>query len=200
MAEQAAARPLATSAAANRAGAAPFGTRLLAYLLDSVVLFGFTMLFASVAFINIFLRSESGRTRASDEVIWDSVILLVLTVPAWLLVSLLLTWRRGQTVGQYVAGLRLAREDGADPGIGQLALYWLALHPLLFHPLLGGFWLLMAVVALSLQQHDAVLVLSLGIAILCLLAPIASLVFAMLDPERRAIHDRIAGIRVVRLE
>jgi uncharacterized RDD family membrane protein YckC len=204
MAEPLAAASLGASAegeeALGYAEAAPLGPRLLAYVLDSIVLFAFTMLFATASFLNIFLRSESGGAKASDAVIWNSVIILMLTVPAWFAVSLFLNWKRGQTVGQYVLGLRLAREDGNEPHLSNLLVHALALGPLQFHPLLGGFWLLLGFASLSLGEPDAILVFAAAAFLLCLVSPVAALVSALFDGQNRTLHDRIAGIRVVRLE
>jgi hypothetical protein len=36
-------------------------------------------------------------------------------------------------------------------------------------------------------------------AMLCLLAPLAGFAFMSIDPDRRAIHDRLANLHVVRL-
>ena len=177
-------------------GPAGLGSRLTAYLLDSVFLFAFTMLFATASFLNIFLRSDSGRDNASDGTIWLSVYMLLLTVPAWFLFNLALTSRRRHTVGQYVMGLRLASADDAPLTAKRLATYWLALHPLLFHPILAGFWLLFAWVAISISENDLALILGLALAVLCVLAPLASLAFALFDRQHRGVHDRLAGVRV----
>ena len=177
-------------------GPAGLGSRLMAYVLDSVFLFAFTMLFATASFLNIFLRSDSGRDNASDGTIWLSVYMLLLTVPAWYLFNLALTLRRGQTVGQYVMGLRLVSADGSPLTPKRLSTYWLALHPLLFHPMLAGFWLLFAWVAISISENDLLLVLGLAFAFICVLAPLASLAFAAFDRQHRGVHDRLAGVRV----
>jgi uncharacterized RDD family membrane protein YckC len=179
---------------------AGLGSRLVAYVLDSVFLFAFTMLFATASFLNIYLRSDSGRDNASDGTIWLSVYMLLLTVPAWFLFNVALTSRRGQTVGQYVMGLRLVAADKAPLTPKRLATYWLALHPLLFHPMLAGFWLLFAWVAISISENDLLLVLGLALAFMCVLAPLASLVFAALDRQHRGVHDRLAGVRVNRVD
>ena len=179
---------------------ASLGSRLLAYGLDSVFLFAFTMLFATASFLNIYVHSDSGRDNASDGTIWLSVYMLLLTVPAWFLFNLVLTSRRAHTVGQYVFGLRLETMDQPPLTAKRLAAYWLALHPLLFHPILAGFWLLFAWVAISLSESDLLFVLGLTLAFLSVLAPLAGLIFALLDRQHRAIHDRLAGVRVCRLD
>jgi uncharacterized RDD family membrane protein YckC len=183
-------------------GAVPagLGARLMAYALDSVILFAFTMLFATASFLNIYLGSDSGRDTASDGTIWRSVYMLLLTVPGWFVFNLLLTSRRGYTIGQYVMGLRLASADEAPLTPKRLAAYWVALHPLLFHPMLAGFWLLFAWVAISISENDLLLILGLALAMLCILAPLAGLAFALLDRQHRAVHDRLAGVHVTYLD
>ena len=121
------------------------------------------MLFATASFLNIYLSSEAGRDNASDGTIWLSVYVLLLTVPAWYVFNVALTSRSGQTVGQYVMGLRLVSADEAPLTPKRLATYWLALHPLLFHPMLAGFWLLFAWVAISISENDLLLILGLGL-------------------------------------
>ena len=179
---------------------ANLGARVFAYAVDSLVLFAFTMLFVSAAFLNVFFRSDSGRTNPSDAVLWDSVAILMATVPAWLLFNLLLTLRRGQSVGQYIVGLRLVRERGSSPGLLRILVYWLALHPLLFHPLLAAFWIILGLVSVSLAESQVAFIGSVAVALLCLIAPLAGFLFALGDSERRGIHDWIAGTKLVRIE
>jgi uncharacterized RDD family membrane protein YckC len=179
---------------------ANLGPRLLAYALDTVVLFGFTMVFAAVAFLNILLRSDSGRSDVSDQAIWTSVIVLMLTVPSWFAANLLLMLTRKQTVGQYVLGLGITDEFGDRPRPLKLVAYWLALHPLLFHPFLAGFWFLLAYASISLSQSEAVFVGSLAVGLASMVGPLANFIFLILDPQRRAIHDRVAGLKVVSLD
>src|SRR5207249_11422924 len=116
-------RRVATSSRNARAG---LGARVLAYLLDSLVLFAFTMVFATACFLQIFFRSDSGRENPSDAAIWLGVTILIAAVPCWLALNLVLGLRRGQTVGQYVLGLRVMKEDGGSPGPARLLLYELA--------------------------------------------------------------------------
>lgn len=191
-------RPLAAAGQAHEDHAG-FGARVFAFALDSFVLLAFVMVFAAASFLNIFLRTDSGRENPTDPQIWASVVVLMLCVPVWLLFNLVLTWRRGQTVGQYVVGLAIAKEDGREAGIFRLLLYWLALHPLLFHPLLAGFWALLAYVALALTGSLPLIVASLTVAMLCIVAPLLSLALIAGDGERRGLHDRVAALRVVRL-
>ena len=204
MAERVAASRLVTSRSslsnpdlAERAG---LGVRVFSFLLDSLVLFAFTMLFATAAFLDIFFRSDSGKSNPSDAAIWTGVAVLVAAVPCWLVFNLFLGARRGQTVGQYVLGLRVRREDGRAPGIARLVLYWLALHPVLFHPLLTLFWGLLAYVSLSLSGSPTLVLGSLFVALLSLVGPIVALISISADAGRRGLHDRVAGVVVLKLE
>jgi uncharacterized RDD family membrane protein YckC len=175
---------------------AGFGARVLAYLLDSLVLFAFLMLFAAVALLNVFLGSDSGRGDLSDGTVNASIAILLTSVPAWALVNSVLILKRGQTLGQYIIGLRLESEAGDSLRPRRLLYYWLALHPLLFHPVFAALWLLLAYWNATME---AILIPCTALAILCLAAPFASLIFALADPQNRAMHDRLAGVRVVYL-
>jgi uncharacterized RDD family membrane protein YckC len=201
MAERLAASRLAAASAgpqyASHSDRAPLSTRILAYVLDSVALFTFAMIFAALAGLNMFVRTDSGQEGITTADEWTSIAIFLAALPLWLIVMLVFGVRRAQTLGQYILGLRSIREDGEAPGLPRLVAYWLALHPLLYHPMFGATWLLLAWATLL---SEAIFVFSLALAILCFVAPLAGLVFAVVDPQRRAIHDRLAGIRVVSLE
>ena len=87
----------------------------------------------------------------------------------------------------------------AHPGATSL-LYLLAFHPLLFHPIIAGFWGLFGYVGFTLADSRPAFILGVALALLCFLAPIVSLLFALTDSNRRGLHDRIAGVRLVRVE
>ena len=57
----------------------------------------------------------------------------------------------------------------------------------------------MAFLSVALEANTALFIGSLAVAILCFVAPVAGLLFALVDPGRRALHDRIAGVKLVRL-
>lgn len=203
MAERVAASRFGASRASVLSGVdrrAGFGARLFSFLLDSVVLFAFTMLFAAAAFLNIYLRTDSGNLDPSDATIWTSVAILIAAVPSWLLLNLIVAVRRGQTVGQYVVGLRVVKEDGGRPGPLRLLLYFVALHPVLFHPLLACSWALLSYVTLSLSGNVALVLGSLAVTLLSLMGPFVALATIAGDSGRRALHDRIAGVLLTKLE
>jgi uncharacterized RDD family membrane protein YckC len=182
---------------ASNDGSARLATRALAYLVDSFVLFGFLMLFAAAAFLNVFLQSDYGEGHLSDDAEWSLVAILMVALPAWLVLNLILVLRRGQTIGQYIMGLEIRTEEGEAPRRLRLLAYWLALHPLLFHPLFAFLWLFFALVTLSLTESVVAVVVTLTLALLCVVAPLGGLIFTLVDPQGRAIHDRLAGIKVV---
>jgi uncharacterized RDD family membrane protein YckC len=180
---------------------ARLGERLLAYLLDSVVLFAFTMFFAVASFLNIFLRSDHGRDTAGDSAIYQSSYILLLTVPAWFALNLLVTSRKAHTVGQYVMGLRLRDGNGESaPRSRRLALYWVALHPLLFHPFFIGFWAFFGYVALVLSDSTIVFLVGSALGLMCALAPLANLGFCAFDKQHRTVSDLLANVRLARLD
>lgn len=193
-------RTNATTAGAGEQAHAGASVRVLAYLIDSVVLFCFSIVFLLAAALVLFLDSDQGRDQITDAEAWAFVGILTATVPAWLLAGWAMYVKLGQTVGQYVVGLRVQNDDGSAPQTGRLLLYWLALHPLLYHPLFSGVWFLLAYVGISLAESDVLFVLGSALGLLSLIAPLAGLVFMLSDPQRRTIHDRLAGLRLQRLQ
>jgi uncharacterized RDD family membrane protein YckC len=173
--------------------------RCLAYAVDSVLLFGFCMAFSAAAFLVIFIGSDTGRSNITDGEEWGFVAFLLATFPAWLAFNLGLMAMRGHTVGQYVIGLRVTGETGEKPEPRRVVLYWLALHPLLFHPLLALPWALFATLGVTIAGSELLFILALAMTFLCLVTPFVTVIFVALDPQRRGIHDRLAGIRIVQL-
>lgn len=204
MAERAVGARVAANAGAGapdvpRDESAGLGPRSLAYLIDSVLLFGVCMAFAAAAFLVIFIGSDSGRSTITEGQESAFVAFLLATFPAWFVFNAALTSLRGYTVGQYVIGLRVVTEAGRTPEPLRAAAYWLALHPLLFHPFLALPWALFAILGVTFAESEVLFVFGLAVVFLCLAAPIAALIFMSVDPQRRGIHDRLAGVRVVRV-
>lgn len=181
----------------DAAETAGLGPRLLAYLIDSVVLLVFVMVFFIVAGLILLVSSDFGENNASDEAFLALVLVLLAAMPAWVLFTLAMFWWRGQSVGQYALGLEITREDGDRPDSGQVTAYALLLHPLVFHPILAGLWLYEVYQSVLVAESSILLVVGVAMAALCLLAPLASLAFAVSDRRRRGLHDRLAGIRLV---
>lgn len=201
MAERSAAHRLATvrgHSADDATETAGLGPRLFAYILDSVVLFGFTMVFVTIAGLIIFISSDGGDHNPSDRAFTALVIVMLAAMPAWLIFTIGWFLRRGQSVGQYLLCLEITRDEGGVPSNGQVVAYSLALHPLVFHPIMALLW---GYASYQSVIHSSLIFLLVGISmgVLCVLAPFASLFFAASDRRRRGIHDRIAGMRVVKV-
>lgn len=177
---------------------APLSSRILAYLIDSIALAGISLLFFAAAGVNVYVRSDGGRETLSDAAITDSFLILMATIPVWLLLSLALDIRGGQSVGKYVIGLQAVGIDGRPAGPARHLLHWLALHPLLFHPFIGVFFASFAIYSVSFAESSVLLFSGLAMTLLCILAPVASLFFALGDSQRRGIHDWLAAMKVVR--
>jgi uncharacterized RDD family membrane protein YckC len=164
------------------------------------VLFAFGLLFIVAAGLNIWVRSDFGREDPSDAAFWNSAMIFIAAVPAWMLLNLYFEARRGQSLGKYVLGLQVVGQDGRPAAMPRHLLRWLALHPLLFHPLSAGFFGLFTLASISFSSSDALYFFGLAATLLCFLAPLAGFAFALGDPQRRGLHDWIAGTKVVRLE
>jgi uncharacterized RDD family membrane protein YckC len=204
MAERLAASRFVTQARAASTSEEPehasLQTRTAAYLIDSLVLFGFGMSFIAVGLIVLLISSDSGLQDPSDGAILSFVLVVVLMPPAWLALNLVFGLRRQQTLGQYILGLRIESEDGAPLTLRRLLLRLVALNPLTFHPLFAGFWFFLALVSILLVSSQAVYLACIAISLLCLAAPLVSFAFALTDPQRRGVHDWLAATKVVRLE
>ena len=189
----------ASTGYANDTDHAGAGARILAYLIDSVVLFCFSIIFLVAAFLVLFIDSDEGRDEISNGEGWAVVALLLANLPAWVACSVLLCHKRGQTVGQYLMGLGIVAEDGSQPRLGRLVTYWLGLHPLVFHPLMSVVWLFLAWILVAKTTNEVAVIVAGAMALLCFVAPLAGLVLMLSDPQRRALHDRLSGLRVQRL-
>jgi uncharacterized RDD family membrane protein YckC len=201
MAEESVAGRLAAArgnGADDSAETAGLGARLVAYLLDSVFLSLFALVFAIIGGAIVFFSSDGGETNPSDEAFSALVVVILLTMPAWLLFTVVMFWRRGQSIGQYLMGLEITRDDGGVPGNAQIAAFSLCLHPLLFNPIMAIIWAYAAYQSL-IQESLLFVIISITMAVLCVAAPFAGLAFAAADRRRRGIHDRLAGMRVIKV-
>jgi len=184
--------PLATLPAAR------LNARISAYLIDSAVLLGFILVFFIVAGLILLLNSDFGKKDAPDSAYYAFMaVLLGGTIIGWTLFNVALVAWRGQTVGKYIVGIRALSEDGAALSPARACLRWVVLHPLLFHPLLLPIWATFALFATFLTLSQAVLVITLAVLLLWIVSPIVAFVTVVLDPSRRALHDRLAGTIVV---
>ncbi len=174
---------------------ASFRLRAGGYVVDMVILSAIAMVMLVAGGIVLLILTD-GATDDSrqDAGIYALLSLFSIGTPVlWTALNLpLLVWR-GQTGGQYVAGVRLVRADGSPPRPVDIAVWWFALNPLLFS------WV-MAVPAVSALGIVGALTLSVVTitvlmtpAMLCVAMPVVSLVAASIDRRNRTLQDRIAG-------
>ena len=186
---------ITTVPAARRAS---LEARLLAFLVDSVVLLSFTLVFWAVAGLQLLIASDFGKKTDPPEWSYYAVLAIVMAViPLWLAFNVALCRWRGQTVGKYVADIRVVREDGRPLGLWRSLARFLLLHPLLFHIFLVPNWLLTTAIVTSLTVSAAVLVVTLTITFLSVFAIFLATGSVLLDGRHRALHDRVAGTTVV---
>ena len=174
---------------------ASFETRLVAFVLDLIVLFSVLAFFFAVAFLQVLLRSDFGDVDPPDAAYDLAAIILMaylLFVPAYFLV--LWAWR-GQTVGQMAMAIKVVRRDGRHMGLARAAV---RLGGLNFLPLIFVVSLLTLLAAGTSEDALVALIWTLVIVGLVLMA-IQILGFLMIpfDRERRALHDRLADTLVV---
>lgn len=192
------------TAGASRATARPtahLNARISAYLVDSVVLLAFILVFFVIGGSVLLLSSDLGKGDAPDSAYYASVaVFLGGSLLAWTLFNLALMRWRGQTAGMYVIGIKAVGEDEPALTTRRTLLRWFGLHPLLFHPFLLPIWAVFSLLVVSFTLNQVVLVVTLALVLLCLVSPAASLLAALLDSERRTLHDRLAHTLVVHLE
>jgi len=172
--------------------------RLMAFVFDTIILLAFASVFVAIALFQLLAQSDFGDVDPPDSSFYTALGIIVAVIPFWLAFNLWLQASRGQTVGMYIVGIRIARNDGGR--LGLLSALWrmLTLNPLLFHPVLAAAWILLAVFATMLSPNLVVLVVTATLAVLSLIAPLIALLAVVQDKQRRALHDRIAGTLVVR--
>ncbi len=135
--------------------------RIVAFILDVLVLISFGMLFVAVILALLVIDSDSGNP--SDRAFLISAGILGFYLVAFVPLYHVLLWSwRGQTVGMMAVRIKVQSRNGGPVSLGQSALRFLG-------------------------YAVSVLPIFLG------------LVIALLDRERRAFHDILAGTVVVEL-
>jgi uncharacterized RDD family membrane protein YckC len=109
--------------------------RIVAFILDTLVLFSVFSLFVVAAGLHLLLRSDWGNdSTIPDKVYWTStlIILIFLAVPPWYFLAM--WWSRGQSLGMMAVRIAVTNRDGHHLTFGQAfvrTLVW----PLGFLPL-----------------------------------------------------------------
>lgn len=200
--KQAMAEPTtAGSSAVTVRPVAHLNARISAYLVDSVILLAFVLVFFVIGGSVLIFTGDLGKGDPPDSAYYASIaIFLGGSLLSWTAFNLALMRWRGQTTGMYVIGIRTVGEHGPALTTGRTLLRWFGLHPLLFHPFLLPIWALFSLLVVSFTLSQVVLVVTLALVLLCLVSPAASLLAMLVDSERRALHDRLARTLVVHLE
>jgi hypothetical protein len=173
-------------------------SRVAGYVVDMVIFSALTMVVVVLAGFLLLLMTDFAEQDASDRQLYTFLAMIGLGVPiAWTLLNLVLLTARGQTGGQYVAGVRTVAEEGVQLRKRDAATWWFCFNPLLFSwpmALVAGLPLALVI---SLVLSRLTIAAFVALVLLCLLAPIVAFVSAGLDRRHQALHDRIARVIVV---
>jgi len=175
---------------------ASFETRLVAFVLDLIVLFSVLALFFAVAFLQILIRTDFGEKDTPDSAVWAAAIMLATYCFLFLPLYFVGLWVwRGQTVGQVAMAIKVVRRDGRPMGLARAAVRVGGLN---FLPLVFGASLL-ALLATGLAEDALIGIIWVLIAAALALMAIQVLGSLMIpfDQQRRALHDRLADTIVV---
>jgi hypothetical protein len=160
-----------------------------------MVIFGaIAMIDIVIAGFALLLMTDQAQDDASDPQFYIFLSIIGFGIPlVWTLLNVTLLATRGQTGGQYVAGVRIVSSDGATLSPAKALAWWFCLNPLLFSwPMaLAGGLPMAAVASIALGAWSVFLLLL--IVTLCLAVPVAAFVSALLDGQNRALHDRVVG-------
>jgi uncharacterized RDD family membrane protein YckC len=180
---------------------AHLNARISAYLVDSVILVAFILVFFVLAGAQLLVANSRSDGDPPDAAYYAFVaIFLGGVLLAWTLFNLALVRWRAQTAGMYVIGIRIVPNEGERLTAGQNFVRWFGLNPLLFHPFLLPLWSMLSLLLVSLIVSQLVLVVTVALVLLCIVSPLANLALMIIDAEGRALHDRLAGTTVVHLE
>ncbi len=95
---------------------ANLGERLLAYIIDSLVIFAYT-----IAVIMLLISLD-----LDFEDLW--ALYLLVTLPAFLYYVLLETFWNGQTVGKHAMKIRVVKIDGSKPAFANYFVRWILIQ------------------------------------------------------------------------
>ena len=174
--------------------------RVGGYVVDMVIFAAVAMVVTVIAGLQLLLVTR-GATQDSTKSVYAFLAIVGLGIPlCWSALNVALLATRRQTGGQYVAGVRLLREDGRPFSARDAAAWWFCLNPVLFNWPAGAIYFVTAFFVTSLLlSRLGIVVFGVGLT-LCLIAPLLALISALLDGQNRTLHDRIVGVHVVPAE
>ncbi len=164
---------------------------MVAGILDGLMLFIIASLFVTAGSLVILVSSDFEKVDPSTTAI-DIFWISFMAIPVACALYFFIGWAwRGQTVGSAVMQLRVVRSNGRRLGVlGSLArVIGLLAYVLVIS--IGGL--------VAFQFRDSTAIAAAAVAIALLLS-LAGLLWAAFDRHRRALHDRLAGTVVVRVE
>lgn len=102
---------------------ASFETRLVAFILDLIVLASFFALFVALALLQLLLRSDFGDDDPPDQAYYVAAIIVLAYFAAFVPLYFVGLWAwRGQTLGKMAVAIRVLRTDGRPTGVGAALL------------------------------------------------------------------------------
>jgi len=102
---------------------ASFETRLVAFVLDLIVLASFFALFVAFALLQLLLRSDFGDNDPPDQAYYAAAIIILLYFAAFVPLYFVGLWSwRGQTLGKMAMAIRVVRSDGRPASVGTALL------------------------------------------------------------------------------
>ncbi len=168
--------------------------RIGGYVVDMVIFAAIAMVIIIFAGFLLLATTDWAKRDPSNVQFYLFLGIIGLATPlVWTLLNISLLSARGQTGGQYVAGLRLVREDGSRLSRRGAMAWWFCFNPLLFSwPMAGVVGLpLAAIIAIVLSRFTIVVF---GVLIIiCAASPLIALASALFDAQQRSLHDRLVG-------
>ena len=174
---------------------APAAARLAAYLIDLLMAAGVALGCLLAAWLWLLATSDGGTRQPSDGAIYVALALFAAWLPLWGAIMLLCWSRRGQSPGLAAMTLRLVGRGDTPPSPLRALLRLIVVGAATGIGLITVLLLLGAFAAAAQQTLPTVLALAL---LLPLALAVADPLVWLLTPERRALHDLLAGTRVVR--
>ena len=180
---------------------ARLSARVFAYLVDSVVLLAFILVFFVLAGLQLLVAASRVDGDPSDAAFIAAIAIFSGgALLSWTIVNVALMRWRGQTAGMYVIGIKAVSEDTNSLTIGRVLLRWFAIHPLLLHPFLIIPWSISTLLSLDFALSRLGIATAAALLLLTLVSPVVNLLLMLFGQRRRALHDRLAHTLVVHLD